>query len=356
MLKQNNNLMIARGLVPPITCNDPQIAADNAAFIAELIAAGGNLPPNIPFELHPYKAEHPLMDFSRYIIGTFPPISYVLDHPMVLAAGIQNLFRPNDGNVINPPNVPIYHGNQIGGMWRYLLTPDQWELFNIALAGVGGRIAAKNFLMNSLTVNEVNYGDIIDSAQRNDYMAADSGLFNICPNVDLICHILRNPKARTVLFNTSSTFGVGGLQLNALGQVVVNNGATRAFDIFIRQCQEMGFEIQLSVPIGAGAFGWTNLNLLEPNQRSGKLIFRIKIINPIGNRKDSACFPAGSEKELEVITGPSPAKQALIQLGGNPVYQNYLNANPQATPRLFVSYVHQNFLAGDIAPFYALNS
>lgn len=74
MLKRNDDLIINRGLIPAnINCSSPQIAADNAAFIATLIADGGVLPQHPPFEIHPYLNEFPLQNYEKYIIGTFPP-------------------------------------------------------------------------------------------------------------------------------------------------------------------------------------------------------------------------------------------------------------------------------------------
>lgn len=75
MLRPNLQLISARNL----SCDSPDITTDNDIFINELIQNNGRLPPHSPFEIHPYKSGFPLQEFEKYIIGTFPPISYVLD-------------------------------------------------------------------------------------------------------------------------------------------------------------------------------------------------------------------------------------------------------------------------------------
>ena len=104
-----------------MNCTSPQIGADNTAAIASIIVAGGNLPPNPPFEIHPYLNAFILGQYKKYIIGTFPPISYLVDDPLIVAAGIPNLVQPGL-QAINPPRIPFYHGNE-ADMWDCLLTP-----------------------------------------------------------------------------------------------------------------------------------------------------------------------------------------------------------------------------------------
>lgn len=67
MLKRDNCLIAARGIPnpPPINCMSPRIPANNATFIGNLIVAGGALPTNPPFEIHPYLGLVPLKNFEK---------------------------------------------------------------------------------------------------------------------------------------------------------------------------------------------------------------------------------------------------------------------------------------------------
>ena len=161
MLKINNPLILGRGLPVSSPCNMPAIIGDNVAFINNLIPTLGQLPPNPPFEIHPYKQDFPLQDFEKYIMGTFPPISYILDKPQIVAAGISNLQQPigAGGQVISLPWIPFYHGNQ-GSMWDFLLTPVEMAALTAMRNAANGRQNAKNYLIKFLLENKINYADI----------------------------------------------------------------------------------------------------------------------------------------------------------------------------------------------------
>ena len=80
----NIPLITDRGLYQnTIACNQAAISDDNTNFKNQIIAAiaGGNamLPMNPGFELHPYKGQLAFTNQSKTIIGTFPPISYLID-------------------------------------------------------------------------------------------------------------------------------------------------------------------------------------------------------------------------------------------------------------------------------------
>jgi hypothetical protein len=228
--------------------------------------------------------------------------------------------------------------------------------------GANGRQNAKNYLINFLIANKINYADIIDTAQRNlnnqnRYDGKDTNLNNICPNIDLIFHILSNPKAKYLLFNSSSIFSNNGIALGAGGLLNVNAN-TKSFDLFIRQCQELGLEVYLQVPLGnpASIFPWTNIAFLGVFQRWRKLAFEIKLKNPSNNNKKiCSSFPGGSERVFTVITGPSPS--AINQLGliGNIICDSWLLANPGQTRLDFIGWVYQNFRNNTFIPLYNMN-
>lgn len=305
MLKPNLQSISVRNL----SCDLPDITADNELFITELIQNSGRLPTHPPFEIHPYKSDFPLQEFEKYIIGTFPPISYILDKPQLVAAGIHNLQQPigADGQVINLPWIPFYHGNR-GSMWDFLLTNGEMD----DLDNENGRQNAKKTLINFLRQNEINYADIIDSVQRGKdkdgkYDGKDKSLSNISPNNDLICHILTNRKAKYLLFNTASTFGNQGIQIwrqrnhAEFGRIRLNDNV-RSFDLFVRQCHELGLGIQIRIQYDNPdtCYDWTNLTLLSPLQRSNKIAFEMKIKNPLNN-PESICegFPRDLRKWLQ---------------------------------------------------------
>ncbi|HEY6082316.1 MAG TPA: hypothetical protein VIU45_02590 [Chitinophagaceae bacterium] len=349
MLKINNPLIAARGIPnpPPISCMSPSIPADNATFIGNLIVAGGALPANPPFEIHPYLGLAPLKNFEKYIIGTFPPISYVNDHPAIVAAGI------NIGG-FRPPWIPFFHGNW-GSMWNYLLTGPEYA----ALTAMP-RIGRKPFLINFLTENRINCSDIIKTVQRRCYSPNDSDLFNICINEDLICHILLNKSAKYLLFNTGSPLSSGGLKIHGIlnpngapGMVNVNVN-TKSFDLFVRGCQEMGLTIELRINLGAPAtmFPWTPLAIAIPNMHN-KVIFEMRIST---NRMEEKCKGFSGSREFTVITGPSPSQQATRGIVRNANFIQFQAANPGKNVSDFIRHIYQGFRFGPIINLYALNA
>lgn len=361
MLKLNLPLILGRELPDLLPCNSPQIIIDNSLFINGLIPTRGQLPANPPFEINPYKQDFPLENFEKYIIGTFPPISYILDNILISAVPLIELLQPIDagGNNIRLPRIPFYHGNR-GSMWDFLLTTPELAALNIIINGVNGRQNAKNFLINFLRDNKINYADIIDSTQRNlingRYNAGDKNLNNICPNNDLICHILSNPNAKYLLFNTSSIFSNQGIIFTGANFIDVDAN-TKSFDLFVRQCQELSLEIQIRIRLGnpATQFPWTNLTGLTVPQRRTKLIFEMKIKNPMGNLKLNCDFKQGSERIFTIMTPFSPAAVDRGALGGNLIVNNWLLLNPGQTKRDMLSLIYQNFRNNIFLPNYIMN-
>lgn len=354
MLKQNPALIAGRGMPVAITCGDPAIAIDNANFIANLIAQAvqnPSLPANPPFEVHPYKALLPLQNYEKYIIGTFPPISYVLDDPRITGAGIISLLKPA-GGVITPPQFPFYHGNQ-NSMWPFLLNP-----FELGALNALPRIQKPRFLVQFLVRNKMNYADIIDTTQRHEYNAADGNLYNICINKDLVCHIIHNPNAKYILFNSASIFGIAGIQHNG-GVVNIQENTTKAFDLFVRGCQEIGLSVELRNLSGnaANQFGWTPIAGLIPDQKNNKLMIEIKLTNL---RNQVICsLNHGESKELNLITGPFPSNQvAGLGLVGNNILNAWLAlpGNAAKNGYDFIRFIYQNsFRNGLWAGLGALN-
>lgn len=368
MLRRRSNLALARGIQEGnLNCKNRTLHDDNLEFIEQLAADGGWLPPNPPFEFHPYVDQFPLEDFEKYIIGTFPPISYLLDKPQISAAGIVTLQQPIGvgGNPITRPWIPFYHGNQ-GSMWDYLLTPVEYAALNLTVGGD----PAKAFLIDFLKDNSLNYADIIKSTQRElengAYTANDKNLHNICINTDLICHILLNTKAKYLLFNTGSPFSTSGLKIhrnanpNGLsGQVNVNS--VTAFDLFVRGCQELGLEIYFRMSNGlTPIFDWTEISVLNAlflqGQMHNKVVFEMRIVSNT-NKGILPCNGFTGYRDFTIITGPSPAKLAVLGLANNANCQHWIRNNSGKRAQDFIRFIYQSFRGTDldISNLYALN-
>jgi hypothetical protein len=344
MLRLNHAIIANRGLNN--TINRTDIQNDNQLFLANLNNQGLNnngivhLPENPPFEVHPYKSSVQLHSFEKYIIGTFPPISYVYD----LIPSISRLYQPQVGNGrrIPKPGFPFYHGNK-GLMWDYLLTTQ--EIDDIP----NNRMLIRAYLIQKLNDISINYADIIDSTQRelveNRYKGSDYLLRNISINNELINHILSNKFAKYLLFNTSSIYGLGGIQFDENGLIDLNSDA-KAFDLFIRSLQVFGYEIELRISEGGNMiFPWTVISNLNADQRATKIAFELRIKNPVGNELNICRnFEEGCERVFIVITPFSPAvAQRINKLAGNPIVANYLENNQGEDTKQMLYRVYQDF-------------
>ncbi|HEY5327146.1 MAG TPA: hypothetical protein VIJ27_09100 [Mucilaginibacter sp.] len=370
MLKRNNALIIARGLAAGIiNCDSVQIGADNTAAINSIVALAGNLPVNPPFEIHPYLNTYIMGEYKKYIIGTFPPISYLIDHPLVVAAVIAALIQPGPGADINPPAIPFYHGNA-GDMWKYLLTPAENNILNLTV----GRNNKKNYLINFLHVNEINYCDIIKNTQRylnnaGNYDFTDKCLNNICINQELIYNVLINFKSEYLLFNTGSTVSTppGGLKIhinanpaNPAGSVNVKSN-TKSFDLFVRGCQDLGLKVELQIQNGPTPFfRWTEINFvnrvfLQANMHN-KVAFEMRI-SRTEKTVDHNLKDFTGDRIFTVITGPSPSRAAMRGIQKNINFMNWWALHPPPNDAsAFITYIYQTFRFGPIAALYALNA
>lgn len=373
MLKRNNDLIANRGLIPAnINCSSPQIADDNAAFIEALIAGRGVLPPNPPFEIHPYLNEFPLQNYEKYIIGTFPPISYILDNQLISAHGINFLRQPPGagGRRINRPEIPFFHGNK-GLMWDYLLNNDDpnTELTTLYNFLPLNRIDARNYLIDFLHQNQINYSDIIYAAQRNKnkksrYDGTDENLNNICINSNLLSHILGSPKAKYLIFNSGSPFGTGftihqnNNEHGILGQIMITNNR-KSFDLFTRGCQEIGLKLEFRI----NNYEWVevsdqqiNIQLLH-NFLQHKIIFQMRISKTdYTSTQYSNLFH--SAREFMIITPISPAGIRGAALA-NLCFINWANNNNYLlnidSLKLFLKYIFNCIRMNDFNALYNLN-
>ena len=211
---------------------------NNDQFANYILEHNGQLPPEPMFEKHPYLDDFELQNFEKYIIGTFPPISYIYDHPLMVENGIGQ-------NKKQLPQVPAFHGN-MGSMWKYFFNEQELNELQ-ALVNQGQRIAARDYIYGRLDHLRVNYSDIIKCVRRTQYNANDDGLKNITPNLDLIVHILKNEKAKYLNFNSSTLFNVAdfGVIASNHGQRIGGNlqELPKSFNLFLTTLQKLGFKL-----------------------------------------------------------------------------------------------------------------
>jgi hypothetical protein len=306
--------------------NEEQIIAnlpENNDHIANYILEhNGQLPPQPMFEKHPYLDDFELQNFEKYIIGTFPPISYIYDHHLMIQNGIgQNQL----------PQIPAFHGN-MGSMWKYFFNEAELnELQNIVNQGHRG--AARDYIYENLKNLSINYSDIIKHTRRESYNANDAGLWNINPNLDLIVHILQNPRAKYLNFNSSTLFNNPnsgfGVILKNHGQNVAGNlrEESKSLNLFLVTLQKLGFKIEIALP------GEAYYTINQQNAHFINNTFKLKVLVnlriSIETLKIENAVFENIEREFIVIVGASPAGAAALALAGNQIYQNWLAVQPE---------------------------
>jgi hypothetical protein len=285
------------------------------------------LPCNPMPEKHPYKSLMPLnTKFNKFIIGTFPPISYFSDT-------FDNIKYCN-GIKLSKPNISFYHGNRLM-LWKYLLN-------NIQFGNLSSdRSIKRNQIINFLIENRINYCDIIDFCQRLDYNADDANLYNIILNDDLLNVIKSDQSDLLFVFNTGSLFTNGGMNFTREGKL---NPKTFVFDMFVELMINNGFEVKIRI----GDIDPILINHVNKKKLSGFTnILRFDILV--------------NDKVIKVVAGPSPAdgdgKLLLNQIFKR--FKNKINPNinyvDADVKRRFKSYVYQTALLGNPDDLYSLN-
>ncbi len=350
ILKQDNNLLNANGINPNMPI-EPQMIASNAAFIGGL-AAGINLPPNPPVEQHPYDDPNNRGDFEKYIIGTFPPISYLKDHPNT-AGG--NIFYP-DGNNLSAPNIPFYHGND-ESLWKKAVFPASGHLAVYNALG-NNRNAKQLFIQNWLIENKVNIADIIQNTTRKVYTYQDKDLKNIVFNTTLIEELIKSDKELTLLFNTSPVFNTQGFKVRMNG--TISRTQDTSFGLTMLALEAIGFKISFDwinpIPMGWVTLKAENAVLLSKNLVN-KCIVKVKLESTPKSDKGGLKID-GAHKEFTCVFGPSPAGDAARALPSNIIYQNAVAQFGQMNHPAFCSFMMGHFLnynAGGQAALIALN-
>lgn len=323
----------------------------NQNFKDNLISNVGILPVETPIEIHPYLNEFQLQNFNKYIIGTYPPISYVRD---------LCLIPPGTGNIPSRPIIPFYHGN-VRAMWKLFGINNIDIIFNL------NRIQAKQELINFLNNRNINYCDIIYSVKRKKYTSFDTDLKNIVINKNLLRHVLLNNNVNRLLFITGSPFSQAGLKIHIsnvqngiIGRINVNSFAN-SFDLFFRACQDLGFKIEFKVENSNATImmDWTEVNIqnnliLNTNLKT-KIIFKSRITIPKNNyfldNRDKII------KELLIITPFSPAAQGSTE--NNPIVSAWRLNNNMRSRHILLSSIYNafiNFTNDDKELLYNLNT
>jgi hypothetical protein len=283
-----------------------------------------------PPEKHPYADLYPVnYNYSKFIIGTFPPISYMSD----IFKGV----RFCTGKKVSKPQLPFYHGNR-RRLWKYLLSDKE---FSNLSAHIGEQRIGQ--LISFLRENGINYADIISYCQRLEYNSDDSNLYNIILNEQLL-EILNNSKSSEILlvFNTGSLFTNRGIKFYRDGRI---NPGTFVFDMFLSLLLEAGKEIYIEFqnqdPIKIDA---ANKDVLSQYHN----IIRFDLI--INGRK------------AKVVAGPSPA-DGDGTLHDNRICQRFKNIyhtneilSPGELKKRFKSFVYRTALLGNADLLYELNN
>lgn len=292
---------------------------ENNDHIANYILEhNGQLPSEPMFEKHPYLDDFELQDYQKYIIGTFPPISYIYDHPLM----IDNHIRQNER-----PQIPAFHGN-MNSMWQYFLNDGELEILNDLLFEEL-RYEAKDYIYERLNELSINYSDIIKNTRRKAYNANDDGLYNINPNLDLLLQILKNDNAKYLNFNSSTVFNVSKALINVNNYGALLGGNIKdypnSFSLFLLTLQRLGFQLELSFNNQNYIVNQQNAVLLNMIFKA-KVLIRLRISIDFLNLKNNEF--KNVNKEFIIITTPSPSNGANTALVGNPVYQNWLQNQP----------------------------
>lgn len=340
------------------------IENDYQSFKEQLFTSANNnisiLPVHPGFEKHPYKGLLENDFASKYIVGTFPPISYFIDILNNEGCEIENLQQPNyPYQFISRPKVPFFHGN-ISGLWKVLLPVDEFVKFDNLQ--ISNRNEAKEYLLKWLNENNIYYDDIIAYTQRSlsklpsgnsGYSYEDINLKNIYPDIRLIQKILTNKNLNIISFTNGATFRSGqngglGLYTQMSKQGFVKTGNSDALSLFLNTCQTMGLQIEMRCQ---PFFDWTKLYMLTECQKRTKLIFELKFT------KTASCFFEGlnnfENKIFTVITPFSPAAHGNIEL--HPIILSFRTKYGQLSIEQILKIVYEKFRSGSHEELYEHN-
>ncbi len=327
-----------------------------------VIQNNGLLPePKEGIEYHPYLKfeKQQNQNASKYIIGTFPPVSYLFEGDKAKRTQIQSLFKKNIKTVSkDPPLIPFFHGNRLS-MWKLLLSDSDLKILN----ETKDRDSKVCFLIQWLKDNDLYYSDIISSCRRKQYNAKDSNLVVVGFNKDLIESIMMNKNAKAILFNTSGIFNSTGIKvyisnskdklylLDNWKQGDVKPDGNKSFNLFLRALQE-DFTLFIKSYKGTDCIEINSNNSESLKNCKFKALTKLKISPKSGTPK-TVSNKAHIEREFIVCTGPSPS--GAISLRRNEVFKKWEKQNSDKSPKDFIKHVYGNFIMGEWSSLAELN-
>ena len=366
MVNPKTELLTNRGLAPNLNiCDEDVIQNDSANFKAALIANVANgqamLPMHPGFEVHPYKGILRGGESKKVMIGTFPPISYLIDelNRTNPGLGLLDLLQPTPPHQrISRPGIPFFHGN-VGSLWRVFLSPQELAVLDGFMPG--NRQCAKAYLISVLNELGIHYDDIIKSTQRAlgrilpinnlGYTYRDKDLKNICIDHDLNVETITNRRLEAVCFTNGATFGKKGLEFHRQGNLagLVQTTMNDAFSLFLRGCQDLGLEIEMQC---LPHFQWTPLGALNQTQKRTKWIFQLKVLRGRDSMKNG--LEGFRQAEFTVITPFSPAAHGKIE--HNPIISSFRKAHGHLPLESILRYVYKAFRNSNYDLLYPFNN
>ena len=251
-----------------------------------------------PTEIHPYLGYRKLMKEkpSGFIIGTFPPASYLRCQSINDKIIGNRKFKVDSVDVSEAPRLSFFHGNK-NSMWEYLNISD----FSI------------NAIIDFLNRKNWVYSDIIYSCCRTKITdVEDKHLKNIIPNFALIDEIIESKEGTSLWFNTSSIYNSKGLNIYKTKYPnKVNCKDVQAYDIFLRVLQELGYEISLRLN---ESDQWIEVKFDNHAVIAHK--FRFLLYHQLKI----------DDKHFNVFTSPSPSNSASQSFVRNRIYKNWINS------------------------------
>jgi hypothetical protein len=259
-------------------------------------------------------------DPKLFIIGTFPPASYLLTQLETAAIAVGRDI------VKSRPMLDFYHGND-GMLWKCLSIPK----------------ASRKQCLDLLWEHGAVYADIIASCAREHITdTSDVKLHNILLNQPLMNEVLDRDDKPHLWFTSASVFNSKGLEVHvkkgdsgAPGNVRI---ATRdPYSLFLRGLQDDGHRLAVRRD---GRSEWV---AVEAANRTALAGFQNLSCHELRVQRGPDHRTQGVYK---VYTGPSPSGAAARQMGRHPLYTKWHAQNRQATtPTMeFRSHLYAQFL------------
>ncbi len=297
----------------------------NDEFIKSIVKIENCFQAKFPFpqEVHPYlKYRREMLESPKgYIIGTFPPSSYLRNKTFKDGAINDQCFKVNGISVQSRPQLDFFHGNQ-ASFWRLL------GIENINIQEILSFLKSKNWV----------YSDIIYSCSRkNIKSSSDSDLLNIVPNFHLIDEILNREDCPKLWFNTSGTFNKDGINVYKTGvnRGFVNiNTSTRSYELFLRTLQNLGHKLKVRLNKNDK---WLDVNDTNSDQLKTNFSYIISHQLKINNNKT-----------YNISTGPSPSSQARRTMTNNLYFINWAINQPDVNRNsdIFIKDIYQSIING----------